>query len=96
MAAWIYVLVSTAIVLMLLSFTIFLLGIRIYNDLVFKKNQVEKAFSSIDVLLKKRWDLIPNLVSMVKHHMEFEQQTIAEITRLRSQAMSETVGDLLN
>ncbi len=38
MAAWIYVLVSTAIVLMLLSFTIFLLGIRIYNDLVFKKN----------------------------------------------------------
>ena len=47
----------------------------------------------MDVLLKKRWDLIPNLVSVVKKHMEFEQQTLAEITRLRSQVMSGNVSD---
>ncbi len=41
---------------------------------------------------KKRWDLIPNLVSVVKNHMEFEQQTLAEITRLRSRAMSGEVS----
>ncbi|MEM8830459.1 MAG: LemA family protein [Cyanobacteria bacterium P01_G01_bin.19] len=68
-----------------------MVGVQIYNSLVAKKNQVKKSFSSVDVLLKKRWDLIPNLVAVVKNHMEFEQQTLAEITRLRSRAMS---GDI--
>ena len=40
----------------------------------------------------KRWDLIPNLVAIVKHHLEFKQQTLAEITRLRSQVMSRGVS----
>ena len=62
--------------------------LRIYNGLVYLKNQVNKSFSSVDVLLKKRWDLIPNLVAVVKKHMEFEQQTLAEVTRLRSQVMT--------
>ncbi|WP_229641387.1 LemA family protein [Waterburya agarophytonicola] len=65
-----------------------MIGIQIYNSLIVKKNQVSKSFASVDVLLKKRWDLIPNLVAVVKNHMEFEQQTLAEITRLRSRAMS--------
>jgi LemA protein len=88
MQSFIYILLSTAVVILLLGFTIFMIGIRIYNGLIMKKNQVNKSFSSIDVLLKKRWDLIPNLVAVVKKHMEFEQQTLAEITRLRSRAMS--------
>lgn len=78
---------------MLLAFTIFMIGVRIYNRFIYKKNQVNKSFSSVDVLLKKRWDLIPNLVSVVKHHMEFEQQTLAEITRLRSRVMSNEVSE---
>ncbi len=73
---------------MLLGCIAFIVGVRIYNGLVYLKNQVNKSFSSVDVLLKKRWDLIPNLVAVVKHHMEFEQQTLAEVTRLRSQVMS--------
>ncbi len=92
MQPWIYLLFSTAIILLLLSITIFLIGIRIYNGLIRQKNQVDKSFSSVDVLLKKRWDLIPNLVSVVKHHMEFEQQTLAEITRLRSRAMASDIS----
>lgn len=83
-----YTFLSIAIVILLLVCIAFILGVRIYNGLVYLKNQVHKSFSSVDVLLKKRWDLIPNLVAVVKHHMEFEQQTLAEVTRLRSQVMS--------
>lgn len=86
-----YVLLSVLIVFLVIGCIVFVLGIQIYNGLVYKKNQVNKSFSSVDVLLKKRWDLIPNLVSVVKKHMQFEQQTLAEITRLRSQVMS---GDI--
>jgi LemA protein len=70
---------------LVLSLTI--IAIAIYNDLVTKKNQIDRAFSSIDVLLKKRCDLIPSLVSVVKHNMQFEQKTLVEITKLRSQVL---------
>ena len=60
----------------------------LYNSLVFRKNQVDKAFASIDVLLKKRCDLIPNLVAVVQNYAKFEQGTLTEVTRLRSRAMS--------
>ncbi len=92
MQPFIYILLSTAIVVLLLGCIAFVIGVEIYNGLVIKKNSVAKSFSSVDVLLKKRWDLIPNLVSVVKNHMEFEQQTLAEITRLRSRAMSGEVS----
>lgn len=91
--AFIYTLLSVAIIFLLLACIIFLLGVRIYNGLIYLKNQVSKSFSSVDVLLKKRWDLIPNLVAVVKSHMQFEQQTLAEITRLRSQVMSGGISD---
>jgi LemA protein len=71
----------------------------LYNGLIAKKNQVDNAFASIDVLLKKRCDLIPNLVATVKNYMKFEQQTLAEVTRLRSrvmQASGDTRVDLEN
>lgn len=60
----------------------------LYNGLVGKKNDVERSFSSVDVLLKKRTDLIPNLVASVQNYMKFEQQTLTEVTRLRSQVMT--------
>ena len=89
---FIFAFLSVAIVIFLLGSIFFILGVRIYNGLVYLKNQVNKSFSTVDVLLKKRWDLIPNLVAVVKHHMEFEQQTFAEVTRLRSQVMSGDVS----
>lgn len=73
-------------VIIILSIPI-IIGI-LYNSLVFKKNQVDKAFASIDVLLKKRCDLIPNLVAVVQNYAKFEQGTLTEVTRLRSRAMS--------
>lgn len=63
-----------------------------YNSLVGKKNQVENAFSSIDTLLKKRYDLIPNLVATVKQYMQHEAGTLTKITELRAQAASGTLS----
>ena len=76
-----------------LSLITFFIGVSIYNSLIYKKNQVERSFASVDVLLKKRCDLIPNLVSVVKKHMQFEQQTLAEISRLRSRVTSGEINE---
>lgn len=59
-----------------------------YNGLVSKKNQVENAFSGMDVMLKKRYDLIPNLVATVKQYMQHEKNTLTEIAELRAKAVS--------
>ena len=90
---FLYTLLSVTIAFLLIGCAILIFGIKIYNGLIYQKNQVSKSFSSVDVLLKKRWDLIPNLVSVVKKYMQFEQQTLAEITRLRSQVMSGNISD---
>ena len=62
--------------------------ISIYNNLVGARNQVENAFGSIDVMLKKRYDLIPNLVESVKAYMKHEKDTLTSITELRTKAVS--------
>ena len=58
------------------------------NSLVIRKNAVNNAFSSIDVMLQKRYDLIPNLVQTVKAYSKYEQETLTKITELRTAAMS--------
>jgi len=65
-----------------------LIAVSIYNGLIKKKNNVENSFSGIDVMLKKRYDLIPNLVETVKTFMNHEKDLLTEVTRLRAQAMS--------
>jgi len=65
----------------------------LYNSLISKKNQVENVFGSIDALLKKRYDLIPNLVSTVKTYMQHERQTLTDITELRAKAVSGRLSD---
>lgn len=67
--------------------------ILIYNSLVGKKNQVLNVFGSIDALLKKRYDLIPNLVSTVKTYMKHERGTLTDITELRAKAVSGKLSD---
>ncbi len=60
--------------------------ILMYNSLVSKKNQVANIFASVDTQLKKRYDLIPNLVASVSQYMEHEKSLLSEVTRLRSEA----------
>ena len=55
-----------------------------FNSLVKNKTQVEEAFSTMDVYLKKRWDLIPNLVEVVKGYASHESETLNKIVSLRS------------
>ena len=65
----------------------FFYGISIYNRLVKLKTMVEEAWSSIDVMLKKRYDLIPNLVETVKGYATHERETFDSVTRARAAAM---------
>ncbi len=58
-----------------------------YNSLVRLRNQVKNAWSQIDVQLKRRHDLIPNLIETVKGYMSHERETLENITNARSQAM---------
>lgn len=55
-----------------------------YNKLVASKNMVKEAFSTMDVYLKKRWDLVPSLVECVKGYAKHEQDTLEEIVKLRN------------
>ncbi len=55
-----------------------------YNGMVKGRNLVREAFSTMDVYLKKRWDLIPNLVETVKGYAKHEESTFKELTELRS------------
>lgn len=63
------------------------LPILIYNGLVRLKNQVENAWAQIDVQLKRRTDLIPNLIETVKGYMKHEKETLTELTKARTAFM---------
>lgn len=72
-----------------------LLGlVFIYNSLVGLRNQVRNAWSQIDVQLKRRHDLIPNLIETAKGYVKHERETLERVVEARSRAMSAaTVGD---
>lgn len=73
---------------------IFLISIGIYNSLVQLRNRVKNSWSQIDVQLKRRHDLIPNLVETAKGYMKHERETFTTITEARSKAMgAQTVGE---
>jgi LemA protein len=75
-------------------FIIILWVIGMYNGLVRLRNQVRNAWSQIDVQLKRRHDLIPNLVETAKGYMKHERQTLESVTNARSKAMSAgSIGD---
>jgi len=76
-----------------LAFFLFIAGILIYavilyNGLVRLRNENDRAWANIDVLLKQRHDEIPNLVETVKGYMQHEQQTLLAVTQARSASMN--------
>ncbi len=62
--------------------------VAIYNGLVQKRLRVDEAWAQIEVQLKRRWDLIPNLVNSVKGYMEHEADTLMKVTEARANAVS--------
>jgi LemA protein len=67
--------------------------ILMYNSLVAKKNQVQNIFASVDTQLKKRYDLVPNLVASLSKYMEHEKSILEDITKLRSEANKPNISD---
>ena len=72
---------------------VLLIPVVLYNSLVGKKNQVSNVFASIDTLLKKRYNLIPNLIATVKTYMQHERGVLTEITEMRAKALSGGISD---
>jgi LemA protein len=66
----------------------FLIVIGIYNGLVSRRNGVDNAFASLDAMLQKRFDLVPNLVATVKGYAAHESALFERVTALRSQAQT--------
>ncbi|MCC5918904.1 MAG: LemA family protein [Cryomorphaceae bacterium] len=77
---------STIVIIVLALLVIFI--ISIYNNLVKLRNRRENAFADIDVQLKQRHDLIPQLVNAVKGYMKHEEGVLTKITEARTKAMS--------
>jgi len=62
--------------------------VAVYNGLITSKNRLSEAWSDIDVQLKRRYDLIPNLVEIVKGYATHEQETLEKVIEARNQAMT--------
>ena len=75
-----------ALVLLALAAVAAVTGIAIYNGLVGRRNAYRNAFSQIDVQLKRRHDLVPNLVETAKAYLEHERETLESVVRARGQA----------
>lgn len=73
---WIYIIIGIIAIIVLYA-------LSVYNSLVSLKNKVKEAFATMDVYLKKRWDLIPNIVETVKVYANHEKETLEAIVELR-------------
>ncbi len=76
------------IVIIAILVVIVLVVIGIYNGLVSRRNRIDEAFAQIEVQLKRRHDLIPNLVAAVKGYMGFEQSVLTKVTEARASAVA--------
>ena len=77
--SWLYIVLGIVVLILIYVFVT-------YNSLIKLRNRVEEAFSTMDVYLKKRWDLIPNIVETVKGYAKHEKDTLNEVIELRNGA----------
>jgi LemA protein len=76
------------LVILIIIALVILYIVSFYNGCIKLRNQIEEAFSTMDVYLKQRYDLIPNLVNTVKGYAEHEEKTLVELTDARTKAMA--------
>ena len=79
--------VAAIVIIAVVVFLLLVLALM-YNGLVRRRNRVDNAWSQIDVQLKRRHDLIPNLVEAVKGYMVYEQETLSKVTNARAAAVA--------
>jgi LemA protein len=80
--------ISVGFVVLVLFLLAVFYAFSVFNGLISLKNNIEKAWANIDVVLKQRNDLIPNLVEAVKGYMKYERTVLSDVTRLRTQMMA--------
>ncbi|HEX2395200.1 MAG TPA: LemA family protein, partial [Bacteroidales bacterium] len=86
-----------AIAILIIIAVVGLLLVSLYNRLVKLRNNRENAFADIDVQLKQRLDLIPQLVEAVKGYMKHESTVLTEITKARTQALqAKTINEKIS
>lgn len=83
--------VTLIVIILVTVFAVYFSG---YNAALAKNENVKRLAADTDTQLQRRYDLIPNLVQSVKGYMQFEQQTLNEITKLRTQWMSTPSSDI--
>lgn len=81
------------IILFILAVLAVTVVVVLFNTMVGRKNRVEFAFASIDAMLKKRYDLIPNLVAVAEKYMAYEKGVLEELTTTRTKAIAGNLGD---
>ena len=74
---WFYIIIIIITLIIIYALTL-------YNSFIKLNNKVKEAFSTMDVYLKKRWDLIPNIVETVKGYANHEKDTLKEVIELRN------------
>ena len=80
--------IVTILVILAIFLLIIMFGVAIYNKLIRLRNTVKSSWSDIDVQLKKRYDLVPNLVETVRGYASHERNVFENVTKARSMAMS--------
>lgn len=92
-----YVAIGVAVFLAVLTMVIVggfgIYAVMLYNRIVRRENKVDDAYGSIQANLKKRHDLIPNLISTVEQYMDYESGTLSEIVELRNRAVSGNLSE---
>lgn len=83
---WLWIILAVIILIIIYAFIL-------YNNFISLDNKVKEAFSTMDVYLKKRWDLIPNLVETVKGYTKYEEETLMRVTKLRNTVYNEMTND---
>lgn len=81
------------IVILVIAAILVLWGVGMYNGLIRLKNRVDEAWSDIDVQLKRRYDLIPNLINTVKGYAAHEKELFEKVTEARAKAMNAGADD---
>lgn len=75
-------------IIIVIAIALVIVGIIIYNSLIQKQNAIDNAYFSMDVMLKKRYDLIPQLVETVKGYMHHEKDVLVQLTELRQKVLA--------
>lgn len=83
---WLWIILAIIILIIIYAFIL-------YNNFISLDNKVKEAFSTMDVYLKKRWNLIPNLVETVKGYAKYEEETLTKVTKLRNTVYNKMTND---